>query len=281
MLRQVIAVTTVAVALGGCAAVVPAVPADTPSAAPVPSSSPDGRLVGRGLVLDDGSGPELCLGGVAESLPPQCGGPKLVGWSWPADAERAAGVTWVDAALLGTYDGHRFTVVRTLSNAETTRLFPAEEMPDFATPCPEPAGGWVAPDPDRATEDDQQRVFTAAERLPGYAESWLDDLGDSAQDPRKIVVNVRVTGDPATAERALRAVWGGSLCVTRADHSAAELRRIQTELMRLPGALTSGAGQAPVDLTVTYDDGSLQAELDGRYGPGLVEVASALLPYQE
>lgn len=33
-------------------------------------------------VLDDGDGAELCLGGGNDSWPPQCGGPKLVGWSW-------------------------------------------------------------------------------------------------------------------------------------------------------------------------------------------------------
>jgi hypothetical protein len=34
-------------------------------------------------VLQEGDGPpELCLGGVAESFPPQCGGPEIAGWDW-------------------------------------------------------------------------------------------------------------------------------------------------------------------------------------------------------
>ena len=271
MLRTEIALAAAAALLVGCASTLPA----------APSASPDGRLVGRGLVLDDGSGSRFCLGVVLASLPPQCGGPKLVGWTWPADAERASGVTWADAALLGSYVGHRFTVARRLTSAEVARNFPPPPRSDFSSPCPEPAGGWRAVDPARAGSDDEQRVFAAAERLPGYAESWLDDRGDHAQDSRKIVVNVRVTGDPAEAERTLRRVWGGSLCVTRAEHTAAELRRIQSALSHEAGLLSSGTGDGRVQIEVTFDDGSLQAELDDRYGPGLVEVSSALQPYHE
>ena len=69
-------------------------------------------LEGSGTVLDDGSGPQLCLGGVAESLPPQCGGIPLVGWDWGAveGEESAAGTTWGDFQVVGTYDGEVFTV---------------------------------------------------------------------------------------------------------------------------------------------------------------------------
>jgi len=56
-------------------------------------------LVGVGTVLDDGDGPELRLGGVAESLPPQCGGTKVLGWDWAdiEDQESLAGTTWTGA----------------------------------------------------------------------------------------------------------------------------------------------------------------------------------------
>src|SRR4051812_3796459 len=41
------------------------------------------ELVGQGLVLQNAShGPQLCLGPVAFSLPPQCGGPDIANWDW-------------------------------------------------------------------------------------------------------------------------------------------------------------------------------------------------------
>jgi hypothetical protein len=43
--------------------------------------------------------------------------------------------------------------------------------------------------------------------------------------------------------------------------------------------LTAGTGRDRVDLEVVYDDGSLQRDLDNRFGAGLVVVASALRPY--
>lgn len=47
------------------------------------------------MVLDLGTGPEFCVGSVATSLPPQCGGPELVGWTWPKHGvERRTGTTW-------------------------------------------------------------------------------------------------------------------------------------------------------------------------------------------
>ena len=51
---------------------------------------------------------EICVGGVAESLPPQCGGPVLEGdFSWDDVApQRSGDVTWTDTAwwAVGTYD---------------------------------------------------------------------------------------------------------------------------------------------------------------------------------
>jgi hypothetical protein len=59
-------------------------------------------------VLDDGGGPEACLGGVMTSLPPQCGGTPLVGWDWAdheGEHETQAGVRWGGLLLTGPYDG--------------------------------------------------------------------------------------------------------------------------------------------------------------------------------
>ena len=60
--------------------------ADPGGQPPMPTTIPaaPGEVSTRGIVtiLDDGEGPELCLGAVAESWPPQCGGPPVLGWDW-------------------------------------------------------------------------------------------------------------------------------------------------------------------------------------------------------
>ena len=63
-------------------------PSSPPKAAPaerptkVPAAPGEVTLGYAATVIDAGSGAELCLGGVDESLPPQCDGPPLVGWDW-------------------------------------------------------------------------------------------------------------------------------------------------------------------------------------------------------
>ncbi len=83
---------------------------------PMPTSAPAaaGEVVTRApvTVMDTGS-PELCLGPVAESYPPQCGGPALVGWAWGdhgGELERVGDVRWGEFVVTGTWDGTSVTV---------------------------------------------------------------------------------------------------------------------------------------------------------------------------
>ncbi|MEO6510965.1 MAG: hypothetical protein ABIO16_08255, partial [Nocardioides sp.] len=88
-------------------------PSANASSGAAPTPVPDGEVRTHGLVtvLDNGSGPELCLGAVAESYPPQCGGPAVADFDFgDVGAETAGGVTWGQYALTGTYDGTTFTV---------------------------------------------------------------------------------------------------------------------------------------------------------------------------
>ncbi len=57
----------------------------------------DTIFAGNAFVIDTGGGPQVC-GVVNTSLPPQCGGPPLVGLDWTAIAwsDSAQGVTWAD-----------------------------------------------------------------------------------------------------------------------------------------------------------------------------------------
>lgn len=295
-----LAVVAVAIALGGCGDGPPQrregrTPAP-PAASPTAMLPADGPVRAVGTVLDDGAGPELCLGGVAMSLPPQCDGPPVAGCDWDArpDHESAGGVRWGEYTMTGDWDGTTFTPdeVRATEDGD----LPAEDlMALFAAPCPEPEGGWRPVDPattSLATLREGQRV---AEGLPDRVLTWVDrspnpawrayvqggsDTSVRFEDADLSVLVVTVTDDPAAAEAAVREVWGGALCVARVAHSEARLREVQRDLLDLPGFLTGSAGSVSnsLELTVVMDDGSIQAWADEEYGEGVVTVTSALTP---
>jgi hypothetical protein len=77
--------------------------------------------VHTGLVMVMGTGvPEACLGPVAESWPPQCSGPELVGWDWADHRgmfERQGEIRWGQFALTGTWDGERLVVTEAVPAA--------------------------------------------------------------------------------------------------------------------------------------------------------------------
>jgi hypothetical protein len=76
-----------------------------------------GEVVGQGTVLQTGdAAPQFCLGPVAESYPPQCSGPELVGWDWDAvDGDETSGETTFGAyAIWGGWNGERLTVTSSI-----------------------------------------------------------------------------------------------------------------------------------------------------------------------
>jgi hypothetical protein len=102
-------------------------PAEIPAAA--------GTVSTRGLatVMDTGS-PELCLGAVAESYPPQCRGIPLAGWSWGDHHgvfETSGDVRWGPFAVTGTFDGTTFTVHGAIPGA----LYDPVAQPPTEPPC--------------------------------------------------------------------------------------------------------------------------------------------------
>ena len=270
-------------------------PTYTPVAGAMPTSIPAAtgpvRTTMPVTILDDGDGPELCHG-VLQSLPPQCGGPPVIGWSWAdhqGEFEEAAGVRWGEFAVTGTFDGAEFTVTRAVPAAEYDAPPGQSDEPDFTTPCPEPAGGWRVLDPAKTTHETMEATFEAARHLPRYADAWLDQSRNPAygqeegaeermNDPAYVTINVRVTRGADVADAELRKIWGGALCVTQADHTEKELHGIQQELNDLPGMLSTSSRDDRVDVEVIHDDGSLQAWADATYGAGLVRISSALVP---
>lgn len=302
--RLAVAALLVGGVLSGCGDEVPGKAAESPIApdqttAPVerPTTVPaaSGPVLGLATVLDDGDGAELCLGGVAESLPPQCGGPSIIGWDWAdheGDFEEASGVRWGDFAVTGTFDGTSITPTEVVpfEEFEAPDWLEDEEDVERGTPCPEPEDGWKVIDPALTNDETMEATFRTAEQLDDYADSWVDqsinpvygeeltmDVVDKMNDPTLLIVNVRVTGDPAVADALLREGWGGSLCVSTAMRTQAELMAIQDEVNELPGMSYSAPGDDVVELGVTYDDGSIQAWADATYGEGVVVVTSALV----
>jgi opacity protein-like surface antigen len=75
---------------------------------------PEDEVIAQGTVLDAGGEPQLCLGPIAESYPPQCSGVPLAGWTWDGveGAESSGDVTWGAYAVQGRYDGETFTVTQ-------------------------------------------------------------------------------------------------------------------------------------------------------------------------
>ena len=294
-------VLLVAALLTGCgeATVEPSGGASGPVSRPtaVPAAAGEVTTTYPVTVLDDGtSGPQACLGGVATSDPPQCGGPDLPGWRWAdhrGGYQTSRGVRWGEFVLTGTFDGRALDVTE-VEPPESAPAYPEEPL--RGTPCPAPAGGWRAVDPELTTEQAMNETFARAAQLPGYSQAWMDQSinpvfdpsgevrpedVDKMNDPRRIVLNVAVTGDLQDAEAALRETWGGALCVSQGLVTQARRDEIQEDLVDVDFGFLSGlggGGPEPLELVVVHDDGSIQAWLDQEHGAGVVEVRSALQP---
>lgn len=185
-----------------------------------------------------------------------------------------------------TFDGETFTLTEPAASPEPT----GDDEPsahDFTTPCPEPEGGWGPVDPALATQEAAERALTVAATSDGYGGAWIDQRlpGDelteaNANDPSRYVLNVTTTGDTDELERRLREVWGGSLCVSSAERTEAELRRVQEGLAGEPGTLFSSSDVASgtVELCVPVATEERQRELDERYGTGVVRLVGQLEP---
>lgn len=239
-------------------------------------------------------GPQLCLSGVLESYPPQCGGPDVVGWDWdvaPAK-ESASGTTWGEYSLVGTWDGAAFTVTEPPVEADRSSM-PADDH-RFATPCPAPEGGWVPVDPATATDEAMQAAIAYAEAQPDVGGVWLDQSINPASgedpvdelamnDPALLVLNVTFTGDLDRHEAEIRARWGGALCVSEVTATRGELEAIRDEIYDDLGdqLLFSSVDdvRGRVEIGVPVDDG-LQADLDQRHGEDVVVVMPALRPVE-
>ncbi|MEV0230831.1 hypothetical protein [Nonomuraea sp. NPDC050786] len=264
----------------------------TAPAATAPSTRYEADLT---VLSNPQHGPQLCAF-VAESLPPQCDGPDIIGWDWNAVQHSAQnGVRWGEYHVVGTWDGKSLTLTEPPRSAQRGDA-PADPS-RLSTPCPKPVRGWRPVDSAKATDRSMEAALARARTLPGYAGSWLDqsyleeidgydpqdrrDVERYANDPQRLVLNLRFTGDPAARESAIREVWGGALCLSRAERTEAELRALQERASKeIEGAQSASvderAGRVEIGVWVVTPE--LQQEIDEKYGTGLVVLDGYLKP---
>ncbi len=121
----------------------------------VPAAPGTVRSRDLATVMDTGR-PELCLGPVAESYPPQCGGPEITNWDWKKQDgmfEQQGDVRWGTFAVTGTFDGTAFTLTEAIPGA----LYDA--MPQEPPVYPEPSVDY--------SEQELQDIAEDVGTLPG------------------------------------------------------------------------------------------------------------------
>jgi hypothetical protein len=275
--------------LAGCAARDPG--GDPPAQGAGPSER---RYQATGMVLQSKDhGPELCLGVILTSHPPQCDGLAIPNWRWDqVDGEESSGgVTWGSYQVVGTYDGTSFTVNRATLAPPQRQPSHQEQFEEEPKPaCPEPEGGWAVPDPARRSEPYMEELARIARAAPDFAGMWLSYLepmgNDVAEHPGEFVLNVAFTGDLARHQAELRPHWGGRLCVTSQQRSYRRLQEIQGELQGAVGrdlglrVLSTGLREDvnAVTLMVEVLEDRAHEAIDARYGSGAVEATAALVP---
>lgn len=151
----------------------PGAPAVAPQP-PVAVPAAPGRVRSTQLptVMDAGSGVELCLGAIAESYPPQCGGPAIPNWDWAAydgTYDQQGDIRWGTYAVTGTWDGTSFTVTDAITGALYDPMMPEPVV------LPEPSVAYS-----QTELEDISRAL--ADDLPGYQGSYPDDEGHVRAD---------------------------------------------------------------------------------------------------
>ncbi len=275
-MRRLVALVSLGMLLVGCAE--EARPSD------------DGATVYRAdaFVLEDAThGPELCVGGIADSYPPQCEGLRLEGWDWDAveGEDEAQGARWGQFEVWGTYDGITFTVLEAGPPGDEG---PRGE-PTVWTRCPEPEGGWVAVDASIADMAAIEAVGREIRDDDDYAGHWVDHVGEPSEtvEPGGLILNVAFTGDLERREAEIRELWGGPLCLQEHERTMDELKRIQRELGDPDVAAELGLQitwsgirvvDNLVDVGVVVAPPQAEAALAERYGAGAVELFPELVP---
>ena len=287
-------------ALAACGGAGPGVAEVSPPTASTPTAAPVYEadltvLEQRGENSFPKHGPMLCLGVMAMSYPPQCGDVPIANWDWDAveGEEQASGASWGQYHVVGTYDGEIFTVTDVGPYGDDPPQAGSEV--DFSSPCPEPAGGWVLPDPKQSTQQEASGASAYAESQPNIVNSWVTHFdpvnpGNTELDEfDPVIFNAVFAGDIERHEAELRKRWPGPLCVVEGEGpTKRELSRIRAEAeayltgelgLQMLGSSTGGV-EPVIEIGVVADpEGAGQAALDARW-PGIVRLFAALRPVE-
>ena len=227
-------------------------------------------------------GAELCLGGVLESLPPQCGGMPITNWDWGAvdDEETANGTTWVSVYLRGTSDGETFTLTRPPGrprppHEDPSTFDPACTRPDVADATDGIAAWEMANEDDGGTFSD----------IPGLVAIWVTDRPRA--QPKVFVANLVVRPGLAEATKArVRRHYRGPLCIVERDQRTAA--SLAADFARLDEVLTARFLTADVDerrgvirVELAIVDERSQREVDEAFGEDVVVLSGQLVPVKD
>ncbi|MDX6739338.1 hypothetical protein [Actinocorallia sp. A-T 12471] len=137
----------------------------------------------------------------------------------------------------------------------------------------------------KATEGALEAALRMVEEMPQSAGAWVDhwhrEDGGSEVDPLRLVLNVRFTGDLEVNERRVREVWGGALCVSAARYTMTELIEVTERVIKeFPQVRSSWPDVVAnrVGVLVFVATPEFQAELDARYGVGMVRATGEARP---
>lgn len=272
---------------------------ESASSSSSPVIDPGVELVAHGILMQrEPSGDiEICIGGVAESLPPQCGGPTLEGeFDWgTVEARSQSGVTWTDDSYFavghytaGEADEGTIALTRSVS-ADPPEGFTPPEFEDTGFPqlCDDPTADIADVDQAARTEgsggfDEEQALQERLHTLDGYVTSWVSDGGP--------LMNVVVNSDPETARAALREVFQGPLCVVQRDlpsegdaRAAQEALSAEWDDLQLLGAGSGGVTGVPSAYVTLADQATVDRihELVSPWlTPDQIVINSALQPLE-
>jgi len=171
-------------------------------------------------VIDSGNGPELCIGSVLHSLPPQCSGPIAAGLDMDGWSEEVNGVRWGDRTVVVTWPpiGGVVEVLAQFEAVTSEVEYPPGKLPAECTDIDTAAG---------------------AGPINGYARSLRDANGGIyvANDGTLVL---QVVGDPAPHREALAA--SGGACIVEVPRSESKQRSIQEAIVPLLADLPELAG---------------------------------------
>lgn len=202
-----------------------------------------------GTLIDDGNGLELCLGGVAESLPPQCSGPVVQGLDPTGWTETTGGVTWGNRTVVVAWppsgaDAENPGTLTLIDDHEPLPLEPVNDT-DFSTPPAECA------DMTRSAEADAMSEYANA-NPDRTGTVWVVDNGRVAVLP---VLEEHM--DEVRAELTDRLGDDAEPCLVPIAHTSAELRAAQDQLHEAlgfgPPAWVAGSGSGNKDNVLMVD----------------------------